>query len=431
MAGSDSILFPYAQIGVPNNYCMDTSWAGERIIIRPYGENVFYSGNDSVKILTNALLNQSWKLYSFSNGDYLEASLYEISSLDFLGVSDTVKKIRLTSKDAGGSNITHPFNNKEIWLSKNFGLIKWYNMRNFPDDTSAYSLIGNSNPLAGLQNFGAKEIFDYNVGDEFDYVGHWQSSLEPWLQGSYWQKFVILAKNFSNSDSVSYTKEVTEYTKWYDWSVPDSTINFYMDTSTLITRFNPFDYFRALPLEISLIDTFDDVTYTSSLDSFHYPICYWCKSFPVYYSLAGSCLEEFIGIDIFNTVSYCPGLGDVRSTEVYTGNGYNLVYFNKGDLTWGTPVNFSALLSIPDLHFENNFSVFPNPTSGKIFLRFKGNTSHEVQVSLADEAGKILQSFRIDPLKQNEIDLSGFAEGFYLVKLFDGINVEAAKIFKR
>jgi len=76
-SGIDSIFFPAKQFSYDYQYCLGASWTGTKVAIRPSGENVFYNETDSIVLITKASLNQTWKLFSFPNGDYLEATLTE------------------------------------------------------------------------------------------------------------------------------------------------------------------------------------------------------------------------------------------------------------------------------------------------------------------------------------------------------------------
>jgi hypothetical protein len=144
LIGNDSVFFPYKEIRFDNSNCLDTSWVGERIIARNNGVTVFYSGNDSIVLEQNAAVNQSWTIYRWRDGKYIEGKVATIGLESFLGVSDSVKKIGLQAYNGSGNTINNLFNSKEIWLSKNYGLVKFYNVKNFPDDTASYDLFGNS-----------------------------------------------------------------------------------------------------------------------------------------------------------------------------------------------------------------------------------------------------------------------------------------------
>src|SRR5688572_23977152 len=89
--GNDSVFINYRSIDdsyndvLPyswNPQChMDTSWVGANVIIRSNGDNVFVSENlDSIIIKPNAYQNDSWKMYQYLNGNYIEASIVSIDT---------------------------------------------------------------------------------------------------------------------------------------------------------------------------------------------------------------------------------------------------------------------------------------------------------------------------------------------------------------
>ena len=114
--------------------------------------------------------------------------------------------ITLQAKDLQGQNIPHPFNGKEIRLSKNYGLSGIYDLYMFPQDTLLYTLEGRMIPMFGVQELTAAEIYDYAVGDEFQYTG--SSSVNQAHEPVYsWNEiWTIEGKDISGMpDSISYS----------------------------------------------------------------------------------------------------------------------------------------------------------------------------------------------------------------------------------
>lgn len=78
---------------------------------------------------------------------------------------------------------------------------------------------------------------------------------------------------------------------------------------------------------------------------------------------------------------------------------------------------------------ENNFvsSIFPNPTTDLILISF--NYMAPRSLSLFDAAGKLVITLESD-MDSAEIDMSGYAQGSYLLKIKEQQSLNTIKIIK-
>jgi hypothetical protein len=81
-----------------------------------------------------------------------------------------------------------------------------------------------------------------------------------------------------------------------------------------------------------------------------------------------------------------------------TSKSYNIVYCEQTDV-------------VDENEGETKVTIFPNPTNGIIHI--EGVTASEVQVYNA--LGQVVKTVR----GTNEVDLSGLAEGIYLLRIMD------------
>lgn len=84
-----------------------------------------------------------------------------------------------------------------------------------------------------------------------------------------------------------------------------------------------------------------------------------------------------------------------------------------------------------NLSLNSNFSIYPNPNSGKFELRFTEMNISDLQLQLFDMTGKVILPKRIiDNEKEQfiEIDLGEISGGVYLLKITNGIHVYVQKI---
>jgi hypothetical protein len=76
-------------------------------------------------------------------------------------------------------------------------------------------------------------------------------------------------------------------------------------------------------------------------------------------------------------------------------------------------------------------NTFPNPTNGKIYIQIKGNDFDEQNIvvelyNILNE--RILQTSFSNSASQNEIDLSEFQKGIYVLRIFEGEKIISKKI---
>ncbi len=104
--------------------------------------------------------------------------------------------------------------------------------------------------------------------------------------------------------------------------------------------------------------------------------------------------------------------------------------FQKGNVEWGTPVNFSNWLSSENLNFQKEFTVFPNPTSGKLFIHPKENLTNNIQITVKNQLSEIVKTIWMSLNLKNEIDISELSAGVYFLQFTDEKNSFTTKILK-
>ncbi|MEX0998195.1 MAG: T9SS type A sorting domain-containing protein [Flavobacteriaceae bacterium] len=84
----------------------------------------------------------------------------------------------------------------------------------------------------------------------------------------------------------------------------------------------------------------------------------------------------------------------------------------------GTGATSIDILNAPDFQFIGNISIYPNPASDFIYVM--NNNSSQLNFELYSVTGQQIKAAGL-PLTNNSIDVTGFAEGVYFLKLYDGI----------
>ncbi|MBX9852312.1 MAG: T9SS type A sorting domain-containing protein, partial [Cytophagaceae bacterium] len=407
LSGQDSVLYTFKVIGqdTANGVVKKLpNWTGKKIIIKQNGENIFFNNwDDTIRINTNAALNQKWKIYSFPNGNYFEGEVTQKNYKSFLGLSDSVKVITINLRDNLGNIVSDKFNGKEILLSKNYGLLKAYIFCHFPYDTNSFVLKGLSNPDVGINNITAREIFDYSIGDEF----HIEEILGgPYAYNPYSTKErrVILSKDISaNGDTLKYTVAVWKYTERYNYSTNQTTITKSKDTIIEKRIVSEYAFINdyALKLPHSPI-MYQSTNYNNRL----------AKKDQYLYHDAGDGTYNML-LDAMEHYYYIEGLGEYYNhDQVVNPDHRELVYYNKGSETWGTAIDFVTLMNVQKKS-SYQFLLYPNPSNGHITLDFGSeNPSMIKKVKIVDLAGKVYKESFVN-YGLVKIDLHNLSPGIY------------------
>jgi len=428
----DSVYWSFHTIRkiLDDQNCYDTDFGsilGNHIYRKVNGTFVFFNRwGDSIFLKTNANLLQSWKFCSLLHSAYILATVSEIIGDSVCGMPDVIKVITFQAKDSTNQNIDHVFNNKQIVLSKNYGLIRIYDMVKFPSDTTSYTLEGKSSPPIGLQDFSIQEAFNYDVGDEFHYDKFDGCSLYVRDEKSI---RIILSKNVSvTGDTIVYTSG--RCMQRFD-GPPGSYVNFHDTiTDSIFLHKNIFNLsFNKQPHE------FVPGQYGKSHEFYKNGESFNSRSkkrfYQDYYQFSPS-LNCWVFHCSYPAYDYSKGLGQTYYfyqylfySEFYiyvVTNKEELVYYRKGTETWGTPLapDCETLVGIkesPSLTESPGITISPNPVHTHAEFKVNGLRPGETaEIILYDFLGRKI--FR-DQMESNPYVLKrdGIPNGLYIVKI--------------
>jgi subtilisin family serine protease len=125
-------------------------------------------------------------------------------------------------------------------------------------------------------------------------------------------------------------------------------------------------------------------------------------------------------------------IGNTSITDSNTGTGTSIP-----NVTWGYgKINALAgmqlieqSLNLDNFDNTNNFVLYPNPTTSKIFV-----TSNEkfVDVEIYNTIGqKVFSQYLGTILNNQELDLSNLSQGTYIVKFNGELNTKSVKVIKK
>jgi hypothetical protein len=397
----DTIYHSYATLRKfsGSQYCFDTvfgSVLGKMVCRQGNGTFVFFNHmGDSVFLKTDAALLQSWKMISLPNSAYLLATVTEIRSDSVCGLSDLVKVITLQAKNAANQNIQHIFNNKQIVLSKNYGLTHIFDFVLFPSDTIPWTLIGKTTPSVGFQEFNIGDVYNFDVGDEFHSYEYHGNVLGFVLQETI---DVILSKNTSiTGDTIIYLTEKCIVVGGSDYTVTEK-YHYTINDTIILHEHLFFSGFNNQPREFFPKPSHYCDLYQQSGSSFNNREL---KRFYFEYSKYNPASTCWVYNNTYPYYEYSPGVGQTKYYYQYLANDppvitthvIELIYFRKGVETWGTPlaptcvallgVNEKSELGIPKIF------ISPNPVLSQSEFKLTGlKPGESAEIILLDCAGR-------------------------------------------
>jgi len=348
------------------------------------------------------------------------ATVQSISVESVLGVNDSVKKISLQAKDSLGNNISNIFNNKIFKIGKSSGFVSGYSLFHFPVDTIAFSLVGIENPSLGLssEDLTPEKIFDFDVGDRFDYEYAYGS--EPTYHDYHYEIDVILSKEISvNGDTLTYQVSYKKLVKGNNWSDYFYSVTIGIKPLKIILPLEdflstkPFEIFGSLPYQDGPFHYLDTSQYN--------PPLLVLRNIPYsYYILANDCFSSTT-FSLATCDSYAPGLGMVSSDGGDIGMGlwiYNdLVYYNKNGVEWGDSLNWNQLTDLNETSSNSSIRLFPNPTHSRLFL--SGNFQPlQTHFTLLNSLGEEMKLNQLSNQSGSvSFDVRDLPEGFYVLRV--------------
>ena len=404
------------------------SWLGASVVHLNSGDDIFTNEDgETITIETQSSPGSSWVFYTWPSGDFLEATVTTLDTLTLLGISDSVKVISLQTKNSGGTPISGYYNNKEIHLSQNHGFVKTYGYRDFPADTTMYTLSGIEGNSQGYQHLSVQEIFNFDIGDVFHYRNR-----TSWTIPSTFNEFIsrtVLNKSISaNGDTLKYLYDNIYYAE--NWNFGNLTTFYQHDTLEFpYVIYSQNQELNGLPEEVIPAGPgmwnpfpkygyslpYHDTTYFSRSRIFS-------ENFYEYDSTC-SCFMWPVGNGIFPQRVYASGLGEVYETDPTGSPRYDsLVYYKKGNEIWGTPLNWSVILGVEDSpDFNHGITVYPNPAHGKFYIESEISFGRSFEFELLTTTGQLVYQNHLSG-HINEIPCGNLNAGiyFYRVNFPDG-----------
>jgi len=422
---SDSILYSFAVIQPYSDGCFSpyiASWIGKSVTIKNNGLNQFVNKeNDTITINTLAGLNDSWTAYRVSGSLFIEASVIKYDTMTFLGICDSVKTIGFQSYDADTNLLDIDVNEMQLIISKNYGFVKMLNFYLFPDyevnytgdQLKEYTLVGLSNPQTGIQNLTWFNVYDFQVGDELHILQESDYWYDTYNGYSIVNKAIykyLERNNYADSITYCYSRKQSISSTTYD----SSSFVFFDDTLTSVIL--PDSLFDLLPGE-PVVDDYRVYSYTMSNESVLSKIR--LSATESYVLSEDSCWQFILADGCLSDYQYLKGLGGpyYSCSDGFGMGGYakKLVYYKKGDTTWGNPLTVNG---ISDTEVQHPITIYPNPANRNINIIVEDNSCCDYTVYFYDIKGRLIKTKHFDT-DRSTIDIGDLSKGVYLLKIAD------------
>ena len=240
-----------------------------------------------------------------------------------------------------------------------------------------------------------RQVFNFNVGDTFDYYIHSNNIFSDGTQNSSYnyERILITGKSFSlDSETVVYTREML-----YPFINID-TIKYSALDSPIIYIDSIYSY---LYYSFSISIDSDSITTNTLLSS---------------------------STDYLNTQTYMTGLGETHfqinnGNPAYgsTENDTTLIYYAKGSLIRGTPYydQYAFIhLGLKNTTNPSSISVYPNPSSDELHLSLSDAEQFNTQLIITDILGQEVYSSIITQSESTH-DISKLTSGIYTWRVIE------------
>lgn len=418
---SDSILFPFTVIQQLDYDCYSpyiASWIGKAVTICNDGTNILINKmGDSITIKTQSILGEKWIAYQIQDSLIIEATVLDFDVLSFLGINDSVKTIGFQTYDKNMNPLDYELNEMKLQISKNYGFVKTFNFYLFPnfkvdypsEKLEEYNLIGLSTPNVGVSNLTWLDVNDFQVGDEL----HVLDEYSCWYGDGDGSATTIKAiykylerTDYSNSIVYRYSRKQSNYNRWTD----SSSYTYYDDVLNITIK--PDSLFNKLPDEP--IITNNDISKYNMINTSPLTKIYDNAQFM---SAEDSCWQVALADGCLKSNKYIKGLGGpyyyCRQSFCLGGAERKLVYYKKGEVTWGNPL---IITSTSDSRAVPNINIYPNPAQDILNINLPKNSFSDYSFFIYDIQGRLIKHNKLEN-NNTKIDIGDIRTGIYLLQI--------------
>ena len=277
------------------------------------------------------------------------------------------------------------------------------------DPISEHTLVGLSSIQTGVQNLTWLEVMDFQPGDEI-HVGKSSSSTGPYDNFYSYDKSIFrYLERTDYGDSVVYVYSHENSYGSQNYSYTYSSYSY----DTISETITPDENFDKLPWEAAYTD---DIMTTYYMENEEVVSKYEPQHLLFH---SDEYCWQFICVDgCVANLKYIKGLGgpyyECTNDFSYGGSSRTLVYYKKGDISWGQP--FSNLGNTSPEVASSQAEIFPNPAKDEINIHLNEKPGRYCTIRFYDINGKILKAKNLSE-QNSRISISEFTSGvlYYII----------------
>lgn len=260
------------------------------------------------------------------------------------------------------------------------------------------------------------EVHDFKPGDElhiFEEDRHWWSDIEGYTRTTENIFQYFGRDNYQDSIVYHYTLTQSITQKKQD----NTTFTFSVDT--LSTTIRQHTTFNKLPSEPTISEYKISIYYMNNTS----PLVKIDPRDTEFFSLEDSCWLLLHADGCMANYVYKKGLGGpyyaCTNTFSFGGSERKLVYYKKGNTSWGTPL---LVTGVSDVKTANKLEVFPNPADDIIYITSNESNIKQGVFKLFDGMGRTIKTEYFSGVN-SKINLSGVPAGVYFYEVRDNKEV--------
>jgi len=437
-AGSDSIYYNFFKIEEMNFVSYDCDfwvgpdcykqnvpvWIGAKIEFNnQYSYNFYPDNGDTIHF--DFAPNSDTNTFYIDNDQKFSLTFENSDTLTILNFSDSARFYKIHHTDLAGNIINSQLNGQPIIICKNLGLVRFFQIDDFPVVLNPITLIGQENQNLGIFNITNEMLYDFQPGDEFQYKeNHFYTDGPPWENYTLYKKHTI-TERIETTDSLVYTIDE---------------MKFYEDSSFIITNTINKTYYKNDVIAQLPFEKFNGDNQWFYLENYC-DLSLWTYRFVAENSLEYCETDNVWGYwDTFGpppeyeTIwafglgmyydKYINYLGSMQSATGYTNQ---MIYFKKDNIVCGDEIVGNSKF---ELELEC-YQVFPNPVNDLVvFKSLKNSNSYSIEVRNA-----LGQEIRIEDnihSSQYAMNVATLKPGIYFYMIKEkGSVVQQGKMIKK
>lgn len=382
-------------------------WVGAKIEFdNQYSYNFYPNNGDTIQF--NFAPTGDTNTFYRDNAQKFALTYENSDTITILNYADSARFYTIHHTDLDGNSINSVLNGQKIIIGKALGLVRFFQIDEFPVLLNPIALIGQKKQNLGIHNITYGMIYDFQLGDEFQYEEAHYSFINGYPPELYtlYRKHTITERTETN-DSLFY--KINQVIFYEDSSGQTNNIITKAYAKNKIIAQLPFEKFNGDYRGFSLKNYCDLDLWTYRFEAEN--ALEYCAIDDVwgYYDTFGPPTEEekvwAFGLGVFRHLKKTY-LGNIMN---YYGFYHKMIYYKKGDNVCG-----SIITSTPEIELGQEFyQVFPNPVNDLVSFKNLTN-SNSYRIEIRNALGQVIKTEDNIAVSQYTMNVASLKAGIYL-----------------